>query len=119
MTDSLSTYSYYYSSLRRKGLTLEELADLLLAHGAIYAINMDGGGSSTMVMSPPPSSSESKDKDKDTLESSNTTATNTNDNSNGNHDYAVINHPTCLDLPFPHCQRPVATVLCVSSNEMV
>ena len=37
-------------SLSRKGLTLEELADLLVDLGAEYAINMDGGGSSTMVM---------------------------------------------------------------------
>ena len=38
------------TSLSRKGLTLEELADLLVDLGAEYAINMDGGGSSTMVM---------------------------------------------------------------------
>ena len=37
-------------SFHRKGLTLQELAQLLLDHGIQYAVNMDGGGSSTMVM---------------------------------------------------------------------
>jgi N-acetylglucosamine-1-phosphodiester alpha-N-acetylglucosaminidase len=32
-----------------KGLTLDELANLLTSHGAEYAINLDGGGSSTLV----------------------------------------------------------------------
>jgi exopolysaccharide biosynthesis protein len=32
-----------------KGLTLEELANLYFSHGAEYAINLDGGGSSTIV----------------------------------------------------------------------
>jgi exopolysaccharide biosynthesis protein len=36
-------------SFRRRGLTLEELADMLIEQGAMYAINMDGGGSSTLV----------------------------------------------------------------------
>jgi exopolysaccharide biosynthesis protein len=33
-----------------EGATLVELADLLLEKGAFYAMNMDGGGSSTMVV---------------------------------------------------------------------
>ena len=113
---NLSTDSYPLS-LRRRGITLEELADILLEHGAIFAINMDGGGSSTMVM---PSSSKSKAKSR--FKSNATTATATSDNYDFDfdyeyeYDYAVINRPTCLDLPFPICQRPVATVLCVSSN---
>ena len=43
-------------------------------------------------------------------------------NNSGNNDqnsdnFEVINRPTCLDIPLPyHCQRPVATVLCVSSS---
>jgi hypothetical protein len=39
------------SSLRNqhRGLTLEDLGQLLVELGASYAINMDGGGSSTMV----------------------------------------------------------------------
>ena len=87
-------------------MTLEELADLLVDLGAVYAINMDGGGSSTMVM---PSDSV-------------TLATATNRDSvtataaNGHRNYAVVNHPTCLDISFPHCQRAVSTVLCVSTN---
>jgi exopolysaccharide biosynthesis protein len=46
----LNTISYT-SSLRNhnRGLALEELGQLLVELGASYAINMDGGGSSTMV----------------------------------------------------------------------
>jgi hypothetical protein len=69
-------------SFRRRGLTLEELANMLIEHGAIYAINMDGGGSSTLI---------------------------------SGMDYEVINRPTCLDIPKVVCQRPVASVLCVSA----
>jgi len=84
----------------------------MLEHGAMFAINMDGGGSSTMVM-PSPSKSKSKSKaNKSRFKSNATTVT----SDNYDYDYAVINRPTCLDLPFPICQRPVATVLCVSSN---
>ena len=35
---------------------------------------------------------------------------------NGHQKYMVVNRPTCLDLPFPLCQRAVSTVLCVSTN---
>jgi exopolysaccharide biosynthesis protein len=35
--------------MRRRGPTLEELASLFIQMGARYAINMDGGGSTTMV----------------------------------------------------------------------
>mmetsp|Transcript_21615 Transcript_21615/g.47218 ORF Transcript_21615/g.47218 Transcript_21615/m.47218 type:complete len:435 (+) Transcript_21615:306-1610(+) len=91
--------------LRRKGLALEELANLLVELGAIYAINMDGGGSSTMVM---PSSS--------TYYVDATFNTSRNRAIKGHTNFTVINSPTCLDLPFPHCQRAVATVLCVSSK---
>jgi len=84
-----------------KGLTVEELANLLLDHGVVFAINMDGGGSSTMVM---PKNGSIKSP----------ILNNNNDNSQIN--YMVVNQPTCLDIPLPyHCQRPVATVLCVSS----
>jgi hypothetical protein len=62
---------------------LEALAQVLVQDvGALYAINMDGGGSSTMIRG---------------------------------FNYKVTNRPTCLDVPF-QCQRPVATVLCVSSS---
>ena len=38
-------------------------------------------------------------------------------NNQDNSNFEVINRPTCLDIPLPyHCQRPVATVLCVSSS---
>ena len=33
-----------------EGITLQELADLMRALGAEYAMNLDGGGSSTMVV---------------------------------------------------------------------
>jgi len=35
---------------RGKGPTLYEIAEILVSVGAIHAINLDGGGSSTMVM---------------------------------------------------------------------
>ncbi|HEY6057230.1 MAG TPA: phosphodiester glycosidase family protein [Candidatus Limnocylindrales bacterium] len=35
------------------GLTLAELADFMIAHGAVSAINLDGGGSSTLVARQP------------------------------------------------------------------
>ena len=61
---------------------MEDLAQLLVHDvGAKYAINMDGGGSSTMVRGMK----------------------------------NVVNRPTCLDIPIK-CQRPVATVICVSSR---
>jgi hypothetical protein len=88
-------------SLFRKGLTLEELATLLVDLGALYAINMDGGGSSTMVT---PSDDHNHDSAAAAVAA------------NGRRHYTVINRPTCLDLPFPHCQRAVSTVLCVSEN---
>ena len=33
-----------------EGATLPELAEIIIAHGGFYAMNMDGGGSSTLVM---------------------------------------------------------------------
>ena len=67
---------------KKRGLTLEDLAQLLVHDvGAKYAINMDGGGSSTMVRGTK----------------------------------HVVNRPTCIDIPIK-CQRPVATVICVSSR---
>ena len=88
-------------SVFRKGLTLEELANLLVDLGVIYAVNMDGGGSSTMVMP------------YDFVASENASIT-FSSSTHGRHNYGVINRPTCLDLPFPLCQRAVSTVLCVS-----
>jgi exopolysaccharide biosynthesis protein len=73
---------FHATSVYPRGSTLEELAALLLEHGARFAMNMDGGGSSTMVY----------EKNR------------------------VMNRPTCLDIPFPSCQRSVATVLCVSKE---
>jgi N-acetylglucosamine-1-phosphodiester alpha-N-acetylglucosaminidase len=34
---------------RNKGLTLTELANVFVSHGAYHAINLDGGGSSTLI----------------------------------------------------------------------
>jgi exopolysaccharide biosynthesis protein len=36
-------------SIRNQGLTLVELANVLIEHKVQYAINLDGGGSSTLV----------------------------------------------------------------------
>jgi exopolysaccharide biosynthesis protein len=33
-----------------EGMTLQEIADYLLAHGAVDALNLDGGGSTTLVL---------------------------------------------------------------------
>ena len=42
---------------------------------------------------------------------------NNGNNNQNNNNFEVINRPTCLDIPLPyHCQRPVATVFCVSSS---
>ena len=98
----------FLSSLSQKGLTLEELANLLVDLGAVYAVNMDGGGSSTMVM--PFEFDVSETNNSYDHDYSNAAV------HNGHRKYAVINHPTCLDLPFPYCQRAVSTVLCVSTN---
>jgi hypothetical protein len=75
-------YSLLLLSLWNRGFTLEELAQALVTNvGARYAINMDGGGSSTMV-----------------------------------YEERVVNRPTCLDIPIVVCQRPIATVMCVSGS---
>ena len=95
-------------SLFKKGLTLEELAGLLVHLGAVYAINMDGGGSSTMVMPSDFVVTSATRRDSST----NTSIVRANDDRT----YTVINHPTCLDLPFPYCERAVSTVHCVSTN---
>ncbi|OEU06104.1 hypothetical protein FRACYDRAFT_256530 [Fragilariopsis cylindrus CCMP1102] len=92
--------------LHRKGLTLKELANLLLDHGVIFAINMDGGRSSTMVMT---TSSTKFNKPTQMLNN------NSGNNNQNNNNFEVINRPTCLDIPLPyHCQRPVATFLAQS-----
>lgn len=100
------------NSLYKKGLSLEELADLLVDLGAVYAINMDGGGSSTIVM---PSVVANLNATKDDYATTTATA-NATVTTGHRKNYAVINRPTCLDIPFPHCQRAVSTVLCVSTN---
>eukprot|EP00536_Pseudo-nitzschia_multiseries_P005798 jgi/Psemu1/238814/estExt_Genewise1.C_1160004 len=99
--------------LRRKGLTLDELADLLVRLGAVYAVNMDGGGSSTMAMPSSPILLRDNAQSNGKTTPDNGFASGSTEEHD---DYDVINRPTCLDLPFPHCQRPVATVLCVSSS---
>ena len=77
------------------GMTLDDLAMYMIQNGARYAINLDGGGSSTMVL---------YDHDDDNV-----------DNDNVDNDaWKVVNHPTCLDIPFIHCERPVASVICIS-----
>jgi Phosphodiester glycosidase len=37
------------SSLSLRGPTLKELSEILISRGALFAVNMDGGGSSVMV----------------------------------------------------------------------
>lgn len=34
----------------REGATFAELAEILIAHGAYFAMNLDGGGSSTLAI---------------------------------------------------------------------
>jgi exopolysaccharide biosynthesis protein len=67
------------SSRHRQGLTLESLAQVLIDRGgAQFAINLDGGSSTTLAV-------------------------------NG----TVMNRPTCLDLPFPTCERAVSSIVCL------
>jgi len=66
----------------RKGLTLYEMAEAMQLYSD-YAINLDGGGSSTSV----------KEGD-------------------------VLNHPTCLDYINKVCERPVASAVCITTNQL-
>jgi hypothetical protein len=101
LTDSTIAIAIaYFSRPRNPGLTLEELAHVLVDNGARYAINMDGGGSSTMVMMVDADADDADDADDAYEETA----------------YRVINRPTCLDVPIVVCERPVATVLCVRSS---
>jgi exopolysaccharide biosynthesis protein len=72
-------------SFRRKGLTLPEVADLLIYLGAQYAINMDGGSSSVLV------------------HQSNVL----------NHPMCYYN--AIIPRKWYPCERSVATVICISS----
>ena len=46
------------NSTHSNGLTLQDLADELLAQGCVYALNLDGGGSTSMLFRSPVSSSD-------------------------------------------------------------
>ena len=47
--DEVSVYMQVEGQTHRRGANLYEFADLLIAHGLVNAINLDGGGSSTLV----------------------------------------------------------------------
>ena len=69
-----------------KGMTMKQLADFMAspAVGAVHAVNLDGGGSSTFVRK---------------------------DDATGKE--VVVNWPTCVDINFK-CERSVATIMCVA-----
>jgi len=121
-------------SPRRRGLRLSELADLMVRHGATFAINMDGGSSSVMVAA---SVAAAGFDDADAKAAAGTGATrsfrrierrrearlqydNNNNNNRSSSSTAagirVISHPKCLKVPFLPCERPVATVMCVKKR---
>jgi len=79
-----SQLSSLHSPGQFPGLTLLELANVLIEQGAMYAINMDGGGSSELV-----------------------------GRSTKTDEYDVLSRPTCTDVLPWICERPVATVLCI------
>ncbi len=62
------------------GLTTAELALWLRDLGAVWAINLDGGGSSTVAYP----------------------------------QGELWNRPTCIDLPWPPCERSVTTITCIT-----
>jgi exopolysaccharide biosynthesis protein len=41
--------SFSTSSLSLRGPTLKEMSEILISRGVLFAVNMDGGGSSVMV----------------------------------------------------------------------
>ena len=69
-----------------KGMTMKQLADFMAspAVGAVHAVNLDGGGSSTFVRKDAATGKE-----------------------------VVVNWPTCVDINFK-CERSVATIMCVA-----
>jgi uncharacterized protein YigE (DUF2233 family) len=68
-----------------QGLTLYELADILVAHNVTYAMNLDGGGSSVL----------------------------TRRGRQQQQPYTIVSRPTCLDVPLLVCERAVSTVICL------
>jgi len=72
----------------KRGMNMKMLADLLVQHGAVEAINLDGGGSSAMAV--------------------NGVLIN----------YPSDNQPpSCHKSGLFQCERPVSTVLCVHEQE--
>ena len=72
------------------GLTISELGKAFQSLGAVYALNLDGGGSTT------------------TWELAN--ESHADDSVEGGH---YVNHPTCNDTLWPECERTVASVVCI------
>jgi hypothetical protein len=73
---------------KKRGLNMYEIADLLIDHGAVHAVNLDGGGSSAMardgVLINYPSD---------------------------------MRPPSCYASGLYQCERPVSTILCVHEDE--
>ena len=64
------------------GLTTAQLGLWLQSLGAVWAINVDGGGSSTVAYP------------------------------NGK----LWSRPTCIDIPWPPCERSVTTIACITNS---
>jgi len=75
---------------KKRGLNMYEMADVMIDHGAVHAINLDGGGSSAMV------------EDGVLI------------------NYPSDNQPpSCYASGKYQCERPVSTILCVHEDEGV
>jgi exopolysaccharide biosynthesis protein len=66
----------------KDGLTTAQLGTWMASLGAVWAINLDGGGSSTVAYP------------------------------NGE----LWSRPTCIDIPWPVCERAVTTITCITSS---
>lgn len=67
-----------------RGLTLYELAEILILQNVSYAMNLDGGGSSVLAR-----------------------------REQGQQQYTIVSRPTCLDVPMVVCERAVSTTICL------
>jgi hypothetical protein len=79
------------------------MAELMVAAGAWSAIELDGGGSSTTV------THLSRFKYRKGLTSASAPALTLVQVFEGR----LVNHPTCIDKPFPQCERHVNSAVCI------
>ena len=94
------------------------MAELMVAAGAWSAIELDGGGSSTTVMFLPFAKTSSlrvhgfvfpDSFDPALCHNTLLPALSPAQVFEGR----LMNHPTCVDLPFPECERHVNSAVCI------